>query len=70
MTVYVNRSVYDSTSTEDIFVEVSAGEVVITQRREQEDTGVQIVDVLDIIVVTKDEVPKLIEALQKFKPNV
>jgi hypothetical protein len=70
MSVYVNRSVFSSTSTEDIFVEIEAGQVVLTQRRDQDDSGAEIVDTLDIIVVPEADVPKLIEALQKFKPNV
>jgi hypothetical protein len=70
MSVYINRSVYDSTSTEDIFVEIEESQVVITQRRGQEDTGIQIVDTLDIVIVPKSDISKLIEALQKFNSNV
>jgi hypothetical protein len=63
MAVYKNRNVWDENNDMDIYVELGPGQVVLQQKGIDEDHT-------DIIVVSKTDVPKLIEALQKFKPNV
>jgi hypothetical protein len=62
MAVYKNRNIPNGSSDKDIFVELDSGQVVLQQKGVDEDS-------IDIIVVSEDDVPKLIEALQKFKPN-